>query len=297
MTIHEVTLRGPLDLLTDPRTTGSRSRRPHGAPERGRGMARLPHAGRTRDRSSHARGRSPRRRDMGRGRRPRRRRCPRPRGRGGRTRPARGAAPGRGRSPAKEPRAPPPGLPPGLPRASCRRSSSRRSPARRPSGRTRRCCARTASRRRVQAISCCRPRPSCSPASPTTPTTASAWSDAAPTSSGGAASRAAWLEAAASSVEAGRRLGSLPGIGAWTTAEVLRSAWGDPDALSVGDYHVPSIVAWALAGEPRADDARMLELLEPYRGQRGRVQRLLEVARVMPPRYGPRLAPRSIAAI
>jgi 3-methyladenine DNA glycosylase/8-oxoguanine DNA glycosylase len=112
-----------------------------------------------------------------------------------------------------------------------------------------------------------------------------------------AAARAAWLEAATSPVEAGQRLRSLPGIGAWTTAEVLRSAWGDPDALSVGDYHVPSIVAWALAGEPRADDARMIELLEPYRGQRGRVQRLLEVARVMPPRYGPRLAPRSIAAI
>jgi 3-methyladenine DNA glycosylase/8-oxoguanine DNA glycosylase len=112
-----------------------------------------------------------------------------------------------------------------------------------------------------------------------------------------AAARAAWLEAATSPVETGLRLRSLAGIGPWTAAEVLRSAWGDPDALSVGDYHVPSIVAWALAGEPRADDARMLELLEPYRGQRGRVQRLLEVGRVTPPRYGPRLAPRSIAAI
>jgi hypothetical protein len=57
------------------------------------------------------------------------------------------------------------------------------------------------------------------------------------------------------------------------------------------------MVAWALAGEPRADDARMLELLEPYRGQRGRVQRYLEVGRITAPRYGPRMAPRSIAAI
>jgi 3-methyladenine DNA glycosylase/8-oxoguanine DNA glycosylase len=112
-----------------------------------------------------------------------------------------------------------------------------------------------------------------------------------------AAGRAAWLEAATDSADATRRLTSLPGIGAWTAAEVVRAAYGDPDAVSIGDYHVPNMVAWALAGEPRADDARMLELLEPYRGQRGRVQRLLEVGRVVAPRYGPRMAPRRIAAI
>ena len=112
-----------------------------------------------------------------------------------------------------------------------------------------------------------------------------------------AAARAAWLESAATAMEATLRLTSLTGIGPWTAAEVVRSAFGDPDAVSVGDYHLPNVVAWALAGEPRADDARMLELLEPYRGQRGRVQRLLEVGRVMPPRYGPRTAPRRIAAI
>jgi 3-methyladenine DNA glycosylase/8-oxoguanine DNA glycosylase len=112
-----------------------------------------------------------------------------------------------------------------------------------------------------------------------------------------AASRAAWLEASASADEATRRLTSLPGIGPWTAAEVVRVAFGDADAVSVGDYHIPNSVAWALAGEPRADDARMLELLEPYRGQRGRVQRLLEVGRVVAPRYGPRMAPRRIATI
>ncbi|MGI9000004.1 MAG: DNA-3-methyladenine glycosylase family protein [Candidatus Limnocylindria bacterium] len=111
------------------------------------------------------------------------------------------------------------------------------------------------------------------------------------------AARAAWLEAAPTSEEATRRLLSLPGIGPWTAAEVVRSAFGDPDAVSVGDYHLPNIVAWALAGEPRADDRRMLELLEPYRGQRGRVQRLLEVGRIVAPRYGPRMAPRRIATI
>jgi 3-methyladenine DNA glycosylase/8-oxoguanine DNA glycosylase len=112
-----------------------------------------------------------------------------------------------------------------------------------------------------------------------------------------AAARAAWLEAAADSAEATQRLTSFAGIGAWTAAEVVRSAFGDPDAVSVGDYHVPNMVAWALAGEARADDARMLELLEPYRGQRGRVQRYLEVGRLVAPRYGPRMAPRRIAAI
>jgi 3-methyladenine DNA glycosylase/8-oxoguanine DNA glycosylase len=112
-----------------------------------------------------------------------------------------------------------------------------------------------------------------------------------------AASRAASLEASTSAEEASRRLRFLPGVGAWTAAEVVRVAFGDPDAISVGDYHIPNSVAWALAGEPRADDARMLELLEPYRGQRARVQRLLEVGRVVAPRYGPRMAPRRIAAI
>lgn len=93
------------------------------------------------------------------------------------------------------------------------------------------------------------------------------------------------------------RLAALPGIGPWTLAEVARVAWGDPDAISVGDYHIPSAVAWALAGEPRADDARMLELLEPYAGQRGRVQRLLEVSGVRIPRYGPRMTPGDIRSI
>lgn len=110
-----------------------------------------------------------------------------------------------------------------------------------------------------------------------------------------AASRAAWLESASGSGAAHRRLTSLPGVGPWTAAEVVRVAFGDADAVSIGDYHVPNMVAWALAGEPRANDARMLELLEPYRGQRGRIQRLLELGRVTAPRYGPRMTPRRIA--
>lgn len=100
--------------------------------------------------------------------------------------------------------------------------------------------------------------------------------------------------------DAYRRLTALPGIGPWSAAEVAAVALGDPDAVSVGDYHLPNQVAWALAGEPRADDARMLELLEPYRGQRGRVVRLLLAGLSakgdpgLPPRRGPRMPRQSI---
>jgi 3-methyladenine DNA glycosylase/8-oxoguanine DNA glycosylase len=94
-----------------------------------------------------------------------------------------------------------------------------------------------------------------------------------------------------------RRMRSIPGIGPWTEAEVARVAFGDADALSVGDFHIPSAVSWALAGEPRGDDARMLELLEPYRGQRGRVSLMIEIGGPPVPRYGPRMPVRSIEAL
>jgi hypothetical protein len=97
--------------------------------------------------------------------------------------------------------------------------------------------------------------------------------------------------------EARRRLTALPGIGPWTAAEVGLVALGDPDAVSVGDYHLPDQVAWALAGEPRADDARMLELLEPWAGHRGRVIRLVTCGMGAAPRFGPRMPLRSIAGI
>jgi 3-methyladenine DNA glycosylase/8-oxoguanine DNA glycosylase len=108
--------------------------------------------------------------------------------------------------------------------------------------------------------------------------------------------RAASLEGLADEPfdEARRRLEAMPGIGPWTAAEVLRLSFGDPDAVSVGDYHLPHIVGWAFAREERGTDERMLELLEPYRGQRGRVQVLLERSHIAPPAYGPRMEARSI---
>ena len=95
--------------------------------------------------------------------------------------------------------------------------------------------------------------------------------------------------------DAHRRLTALPRIGRWTAAEVALVALGDADAVSLDDYHLPDQVAWALAREPRADDARMLELLEPWRGHRGRVIRLGGAGSGAAPRYGPRMPLRSIA--
>lgn len=88
-------------------------------------------------------------------------------------------------------------------------------------------------------------------------------------------------------------LEKLPGVGPWTAGEVCRIALGDPDAISVGDYHLPHIVSWAFAGEPRGTDERMLELLEPYRGQRGRVEVLLEASGITAPAFGPKMERQS----
>jgi 3-methyladenine DNA glycosylase/8-oxoguanine DNA glycosylase len=114
-----------------------------------------------------------------------------------------------------------------------------------------------------------------------------------------AASRAAALErlVALPPEQARRDLMSLPGIGPWSAAEVSIVAMGDPDAVSVGDYHLPHQVAWALAGEPRGTDDRMVELLEPYRGHRARVLRLLTLGGIQAPRFGPRMRLRRITPI
>jgi 3-methyladenine DNA glycosylase/8-oxoguanine DNA glycosylase len=110
-----------------------------------------------------------------------------------------------------------------------------------------------------------------------------------------AAAHAAGLGRATDPAEATRRMTALPGIGPWTAAEVVRVAYGDPDAVSVGDYHIKNTVAWALAGEVRGTDDRMLELLEPFQGHRGRVCLLLESAGLGAPRFGPRMPIRSFA--
>lgn len=108
--------------------------------------------------------------------------------------------------------------------------------------------------------------------------------------------RAAWLDRAAGLPleQAEARIGSLRGVGPWTVAEVARVALGDADAVSVGDFHLKHLVSWAFARESRGTDERMLELLEPYRPHRGRVQRLLESSGIRAPAFGPRMEPRAI---
>jgi hypothetical protein len=93
------------------------------------------------------------------------------------------------------------------------------------------------------------------------------------------------------------RLQLISGIGIWTAAETAQRALGHPDAVSVGDYHLPNMVVHLLTGRARGSDAEMLELLAPWAGQRQRVMRLIEVVGISAPRYGPRFAYTDIRAI
>jgi 3-methyladenine DNA glycosylase/8-oxoguanine DNA glycosylase len=106
----------------------------------------------------------------------------------------------------------------------------------------------------------------------------------------GAAQRAAAVERTLAMDHAGANaaLRSLPGVGPWTSAEVRQRAHGDADAWSVGDSHVAKWISYALTGE-QLDDSGCLEILEPYRGHRYRVQVLLGLAAARPPRRGPRM--------
>jgi 3-methyladenine DNA glycosylase/8-oxoguanine DNA glycosylase len=88
--------------------------------------------------------------------------------------------------------------------------------------------------------------------------------------------------------DAAARLALLNGVGAWTVAIATSSAFGDPDAVAVGDYHLKNMVSWAFTGKARGTDERMLELLEPYRGQRNRVLQLLGSAGLHAPKFGPK---------
>jgi|SRR5215470_1190249 len=97
--------------------------------------------------------------------------------------------------------------------------------------------------------------------------------------------------------EQGRALlRKVPGIGVWTAAETAQRAWGDADAVSVGDFHLASIVGYTLLGRPLDDDG-MLEVLAPYAPQRHRAVRYIAAAGVRRPRFGPRFAPRDFRAM
>jgi 3-methyladenine DNA glycosylase/8-oxoguanine DNA glycosylase len=96
--------------------------------------------------------------------------------------------------------------------------------------------------------------------------------------------------------EVAAKLRTIVGIGIWTAAETTQRSHGDPDSPSVGDYHLPAIVGYALIGKP-VDDDGMLELLAPYAGHRQRVMRLIEASGIRKPARGPRMTIQDHRAI
>ena len=115
----------------------------------------------------------------------------------------------------------------------------------------------------------------------------------------GCAQRGATLERLSGRpvVDAREALTTLPGVGVWTAAEVAQRAFGDADALSIGDYHIAKMIGWTLIGKP-VDDAGMVELLEPMRPHRYRVVRMLEASGLaLEPRRGARLPVQQISKL
>lgn len=83
-------------------------------------------------------------------------------------------------------------------------------------------------------------------------------------------------------------LGTIRGVGPWTAAMTLGLRLGRPEPIVLGDVHFPHTVCWALAGEARGSDARMVELLEPFGSEAFRAMRLLLAARIEAPRRAPK---------
>ncbi len=94
--------------------------------------------------------------------------------------------------------------------------------------------------------------------------------------------------ASLSAAEAGAKMQTIPGIGVWTAAEVVQRTHGCPDSIAVGDYHLASYVGYALTGR-KTDDAGMITLLEPWRGHRQRVVRMIGLSGFRKPTFGPRM--------
>lgn len=110
------------------------------------------------------------------------------------------------------------------------------------------------------------------------------------------ARRAAEIEALldADPVDARRWLEALPGLGPWTSGASTLMAFGDPDAVIVGDFWFPHLVVNALTGRRRGSDEEMLAHLAPYEGQRARAQLVL-IGLGSLPRRAPRKRPRDFA--
>ncbi|MGW5864903.1 DNA-3-methyladenine glycosylase family protein [Streptomyces sp. NPDC055239] len=103
--------------------------------------------------------------------------------------------------------------------------------------------------------------------------------------------------AAMEPLKARARLELIPGIGPWTSAETIQRSNGAPDAVTVGDLHLPGIIGYALSGNREADDEEMLRLLTPYDGQRHRAARLILLSGHTPSRRTPKMPKTDIARL
>lgn len=111
-----------------------------------------------------------------------------------------------------------------------------------------------------------------------------------------AARRAGRLEEAAtmSIDDATQRLSALPGLGIWTATATTLASHGHPDTILMRDYGMPTLVNYAFTGEAkhldpdRGGDEVMCAHLEPWRGHRQRIIRLLYAAGISVPRRGAR---------
>ena len=89
------------------------------------------------------------------------------------------------------------------------------------------------------------------------------------------------------------RILDVAGVGPWSAAESATVAVGHADAVPLGDPRLPADVTFALTGTATDDDDAMLEVLEPFAGQRGRVIRLIRAAGLEAPQRSHRYAPPS----
>ena len=74
-----------------------------------------------------------------------------------------------------------------------------------------------------------------------------------------------------------RALESIDALTPGTVERAVLDAFGDPDAVLVDDLGTARLVTRFFVGEPHADTDRALELLEPWRGQRARMVRLIQL--------------------
>ena len=88
--------------------------------------------------------------------------------------------------------------------------------------------------------------------------------------------------------DAAALLQKVRGIGPWTASMVLGLRLGRPSRFRSGTFICRRRSRGPCAGEPRATDARMMELLEPFGDQAFRVVRLVWAAGIEAPRRGPR---------